>query len=285
MPNTPHTRIPNPAVRTTKRTTTMTLTLSMRRTILRVHVVVLTLFSFALTLCFTPARGAAARATPTPDFAAIDAFVESERQALRIPGLALGIVQGDRIVHLKGFGSADPSGRAVTPQTPFQIGSNAKSMTAMAIMQLVEAGTIDLDLPVQRYLPGSGLRMPLPRQDYRAPPAVPHERPPVIGRHPVRPDRRHTTRRAGGSGYVRCAPCSSAGLSARRTSIATPATWSSGCSFRRSAVSRTRTTCTSMSSRRSRCGRPLRIGRRLAATARRPATASGSAPRCPASSA
>ena len=49
-----------PAVRTTKRTTTMTLTLSMRRTILRVHVVVLTLFSFALTLCFTPARGAAA---------------------------------------------------------------------------------------------------------------------------------------------------------------------------------------------------------------------------------
>ena len=131
----------------------MTLTLSMRRTILRVHVVVLTLFSFALTLCFTPARGAAARATPTPDFAAIDAFVESERQALRIPGLALGIVQGDRIVHLKGFGSADPSGRAVTPQTPFLIGSNAKSMTAMAIMQLVEAGTIDLDLPVQRYLP------------------------------------------------------------------------------------------------------------------------------------
>ncbi len=36
---------------------------------------------------------------------------------LRIPGLALGIVQGDQIVHLKGFGVADPSGRAVTPQT------------------------------------------------------------------------------------------------------------------------------------------------------------------------
>jgi len=40
---------------------------------------------------------------------------------LRIPGLALGIVQGDQIVHLKGFGQAGPDGRPVTPQTPFQL--------------------------------------------------------------------------------------------------------------------------------------------------------------------
>ena len=44
-------------------------------------------------------------------------------------------------------------GRAVTPQTPFIIGSVAKSFTALAIMQLVEAKRIDLDAPVQRYLP------------------------------------------------------------------------------------------------------------------------------------
>src|SRR6266540_1256844 len=88
-----------------------------------------------------------------PDFAAIDKFVEDEMKAQRIPGLALGIVQGNQIVHLKGFGIADPSGRAVTPQTPFIIGSVAKSFTALAIMQLVEAGKVDLDAPVQRYLP------------------------------------------------------------------------------------------------------------------------------------
>jgi len=87
------------------------------------------------------------------DFAAIDKFIETEMQAQRIPGLALGIVQGDQIVHLKGFGIADPSGRAVTPQTPFIIGSLSKSFTALAVMQLVEEGKIELDAPVQRYLP------------------------------------------------------------------------------------------------------------------------------------
>jgi CubicO group peptidase (beta-lactamase class C family) len=88
-----------------------------------------------------------------PNFAAIDAYVQSEMQAARVPGLALGIVQGDQIVHLKGFGIADPSGRPVTPQTPFMIGSTTKSMTAVAIMQLVEADTVELDAPVQQYLP------------------------------------------------------------------------------------------------------------------------------------
>jgi CubicO group peptidase (beta-lactamase class C family) len=87
------------------------------------------------------------------DFAAIDEFVEKEMEAQRIPGLALGIVQGDEIVHLKGFGIADPSGRAVTPQTPFIIGSLSKSFTALAIMQLIEEGEVELDAPVQRYLP------------------------------------------------------------------------------------------------------------------------------------
>jgi CubicO group peptidase (beta-lactamase class C family) len=87
------------------------------------------------------------------DFAAIDRYVEDEMRAQRIPGLALGIVQGDQIVHLKGFGVADPGGRVVTPQTPFIIGSTTKSFTALAIMQLVEAGKIELDAPIQRYLP------------------------------------------------------------------------------------------------------------------------------------
>jgi CubicO group peptidase (beta-lactamase class C family) len=87
------------------------------------------------------------------DVSAIDAYVEAEMQATRLPGVALAIVHGDQIVHLRGFGVADDSGRPVTPQTPFTIGSTTKSFTALAIMQLVEAGTLDLDAPVQRYLP------------------------------------------------------------------------------------------------------------------------------------
>ncbi|MFN8382526.1 MAG: serine hydrolase domain-containing protein [Anaerolineales bacterium] len=70
-----------------------------------------------------------------------------------IPGAALVIVQDDQIVHVKGFGVADASGRPVTLQTPFFTGSTGKSITALAIMQLVEAGKIKLDAPVQTYLP------------------------------------------------------------------------------------------------------------------------------------
>ena len=70
-----------------------------------------------------------------------------------IPGVALAIVHGDQIVYLKGFGIADPSGRPMTAQTPVMLASLAKPMTGLAIMQLVEAGQIDLDAPVQRYLP------------------------------------------------------------------------------------------------------------------------------------
>ncbi len=67
--------------------------------------------------------------------------------------LALALVQGDQIIYLKGYGVADSSERAVTPQTPFLLASTTKSITALAVMQLVEAGQIDLDAPVQHYLP------------------------------------------------------------------------------------------------------------------------------------
>src|SRR5215203_553333 len=79
-----------------------------------------------------------------PDFDAIDAYVQEQMQEMRMPGMAIGIVKGDEIVHLQGFGDADDTGREVTPQTPFKIGSTTKSFTALAIMQLVEAGKVEL---------------------------------------------------------------------------------------------------------------------------------------------
>ena len=86
-------------------------------------------------------------------YAAIDAYVEEQMQRLHMPGVSLAIVEGNQIVHVRGFGRARPGGGEPTPQTPFMIGSLTKSFTALAVMQLVEAGKLDLDAPVQRYLP------------------------------------------------------------------------------------------------------------------------------------
>ncbi|HSB91379.1 MAG TPA: serine hydrolase domain-containing protein [Anaerolineales bacterium] len=83
---------------------------------------------------------------------AVDAYVGQQMRRLRIPGAALAIIEGDRIVHLRGFGRARPDGEVPTPQTPFVLGSTTKSITALAVMQLMEAGSIELDAPVQRYL-------------------------------------------------------------------------------------------------------------------------------------
>ncbi|QRN84227.1 beta-lactamase family protein [Chloroflexota bacterium] len=86
------------------------------------------------------------------EFVDIDNYLASAMQRYNIPGMAVAITQGDNISFSKGYGTAG-SGRNVTPDTPFYIGSQSKSFTALAIMQLVEQGKLDLDTPVQTYLP------------------------------------------------------------------------------------------------------------------------------------
>jgi CubicO group peptidase (beta-lactamase class C family) len=130
-----------------------------RSTLVSIHSKILTLMLgavFALVavgITQAPAAASDEQGADAPDFAAIDRYVEKEMEATRLPGLALAIVKDDRIVHMRGFGEADFSGHAVTPQTPFVIGSTAKSFTALAIMQLVEEGKVELDAPVRRYIP------------------------------------------------------------------------------------------------------------------------------------
>jgi CubicO group peptidase (beta-lactamase class C family) len=60
-----------------------------------------------------------------------------------------------RIVYAEGFGFADLEHRVpVTPLTRFRIGSVSKSVTSAALGLLVQQGKLDLDAPVQRYVPG-----------------------------------------------------------------------------------------------------------------------------------
>jgi len=82
----------------------------------------------------------------------VELYLTHVRRDLHLPGLAVGIVQGGHVVFLQGFGKAGPE-QAASSETPFVIGSLSKSFTAVALLQLSEAGKIDLDAPVQHYLP------------------------------------------------------------------------------------------------------------------------------------
>jgi CubicO group peptidase (beta-lactamase class C family) len=83
----------------------------------------------------------------------IEAHVEAGLRDNRVPGGALAIVDERGEVHLRGFGVTGRGGE-VSPDTPFIIGSVTKTMTALAVLQLVEDGSVGLDEPVSRYLDG-----------------------------------------------------------------------------------------------------------------------------------
>lgn len=89
-------------------------------------------------------------ATPAEIDAACAAFAEHER----IPGLVAGIVQGGRLVHVATVGLADrEAGRRVEVGTAFRIASMTKNMTALAILSLRDAGKLQLDAPLEHYVP------------------------------------------------------------------------------------------------------------------------------------
>lgn len=75
------------------------------------------------------------------------------------PSLALAVVREGQVEWLEAFGWADRSRRAAaTPQTVYALGSLSKSITATAVLQLVERGRVSLDDPVARH----GVRLPDP---------------------------------------------------------------------------------------------------------------------------
>ncbi|GAA3838070.1 serine hydrolase domain-containing protein [Sphaerisporangium flaviroseum] len=84
--------------------------------------------------------------------ASVDRFVEQYRRATGLPGVAVAVTKGERIVHAAGYGRA-PSGERVTADTPMAVASVSKSFTALAVMQLVEKGKVRLDAPVRDHLP------------------------------------------------------------------------------------------------------------------------------------
>jgi serine beta-lactamase-like protein LACTB, mitochondrial len=80
--------------------------------------------------------------------------IACEKLAPNIPGFALAVAVDGQIVWSEAFGYADlETKRPTTPATQFRIGSVSKSLTADAVAQLYERGRLDLDAPIQRYVP------------------------------------------------------------------------------------------------------------------------------------
>jgi CubicO group peptidase (beta-lactamase class C family) len=72
----------------------------------------------------------------------------------KLPGVSVGVAEQGRDVYFQGFGLADrEEQRAISPDTIYGIGSITKSFTSLAVMQLAEAGRLDLDAPVTAKAP------------------------------------------------------------------------------------------------------------------------------------
>jgi CubicO group peptidase (beta-lactamase class C family) len=89
---------------------------------------------------------------PVIDAKAIESFIAEQLRYTSIPGVSIAITFGNEIIYLDGMGH-DSSKAAMTPQTSLYVGSLSKAFTGFALLQLAEAGLIDLDRPVQDYLP------------------------------------------------------------------------------------------------------------------------------------
>ncbi|HRJ44403.1 MAG TPA: serine hydrolase domain-containing protein, partial [Caldilineaceae bacterium] len=86
-------------------------------------------------------------------YPALESFIAAEMERWHVPGVAVGILHNGQ-EYSAGFGVTNVvHPLAVDSDTLFQIGSTTKTITATVAMRLVEAGQLELDAPIRRYLP------------------------------------------------------------------------------------------------------------------------------------
>lgn len=78
---------------------------------------------------------------------ALDSYLDSEFGASHLPGMAVAVVGADEVRYERELGVC------TSPHQTFIVGSLSKSFTAVAIMQLVERGLVELDAPASTYVP------------------------------------------------------------------------------------------------------------------------------------
>ena len=84
----------------------------------------------------------------------VDDYAQGVMKERKIPGIALLVVQDNKVVLSKGYGFSNVELQVpVKPETVFQSGSMGKQFTAAAVMMLVEEGKIGLEDPLTKYFP------------------------------------------------------------------------------------------------------------------------------------
>jgi CubicO group peptidase (beta-lactamase class C family) len=72
--------------------------------------------------------------------------------ALHVPGVGVAVIHNGLVEWARGFGVTHVGGAAVTDETLFQAASISKPVTALAVLELVQSGVLDLDMDVNNYL-------------------------------------------------------------------------------------------------------------------------------------
>src|SRR5712692_5318781 len=93
-------------------------------------------------------------AEPSAKLEGFDRYMEKVLQDWHAPGVAVGVVVKDKLIFAKGYGYRDYEKQLpMTANTLFQIASNTKLFTAVAVGMLVEEGKLEWDKPVRQYVP------------------------------------------------------------------------------------------------------------------------------------
>ncbi|HLA78522.1 MAG TPA: serine hydrolase domain-containing protein [Vicinamibacteria bacterium] len=92
---------------------------------------------------------------PAAQIEAVERILTAEMSRWGIPGLSLGVVVDGEIRLANGYGVADLENNVPAKATTlYRLGSISKTLTATAVMQLSEREKLDLDAPIQKYVPG-----------------------------------------------------------------------------------------------------------------------------------
>jgi len=134
------------------------------------HKILISAMATATLLGGVPAAQAAqvAKKPPEPTFTTT---IREGRKAVRAAlkqtkstSASVALVSNGKVVWSQTFGRVNKAGKKPSATTMYGVGSVSKTVTAMAVMQLVDAGKVSLDAPVVRYIPDFSMESPQYRQ-------------------------------------------------------------------------------------------------------------------------